>query len=123
MNRNLILRVCRLAALSILFGGTAAQAETIYLQCGQASFTVDLTNKTVNNKPASIDATSIDWNDPPQTHTRPDGGLDTVTLFQHIDRVQGTYSFRIQVEFPGGVNPGRTNTFSCTVGSAPATKF
>lgn len=103
---------------------TAANADVIYLQCGGGNFTVDLTNNTVNNLPATINTTAIDWKVGPQVYPRSNGsGNDTVTVFNQIDRVAGTFSSRIQVEFPGGMNTGQPSNVSCTAGSAPATKF
>jgi len=82
-----------------------ARAETIFLKCGTFNVTtVDLTKKTVNNNPASITLTSIDW----ETH-----GEFVVHL--HIDRVAGTET----IEHHGQ----RFAPEPCNTVKKPATKF
>jgi hypothetical protein len=46
--------------VTILAALCPARANTIIFQCG-TSFAVDLINNTVNNQPATINATAIDW--------------------------------------------------------------
>src|ERR1039457_462086 len=59
MNRGIkFVPFCVLA--TILTASCPARANTIIFQCG-TSFAVDLKNNTVNNQPATINATAIDW--------------------------------------------------------------
>jgi hypothetical protein len=109
-----------LAALAVLaISSPAARAESIFLQCGSGMFTVDLTNNTVDNKPATINATSIDW-----TWTAPtDYGSQSVGHF-HIDRIAGTLTYQWSTHFANGrTGDLPSQTSPCTVGSPPPTKF
>ena len=92
-----------LAALAV---APAAHAETIYLQCGNSRYEVDLANSTVNNFPATINTTSIDWTISNQSQN--------LTRNYHIDRVGGTFS---------ATGTWVTAPQPCTKGSAPATRF
>jgi hypothetical protein len=50
------------AVMMLVASAAAARAETIFLKCGPMNvITVDLTNQTVNNKPANITPVAIDW--------------------------------------------------------------
>src|SRR6516225_1915225 len=74
-------RIAFLVAAVALATSTATHAEMLYLKCGDYNlFAVDLTNHTVNGKPAEITPISIDWH--------------TVNSFgdshMHIDRAAGT---------------------------------
>jgi hypothetical protein len=104
----------------------SAQAETIYLTCPEAdpflkNLTVDFTNNTVNNKPATINATAIDW------QVKLDwGGGNTRVDYYHIDRTAGTLTYSPgQMHFANGFIPPQStsSTYSCSVGSPSPTKF
>jgi hypothetical protein len=120
-NSNGTVRII-LAALAVLATTSeAARAETIFLHCGESAstFTVDLTNNTVDNKPATINATSIDWTWTPP----PDQGTQSVGHF-HIDRIAGTLTSQWSTHFANGrTGDLPSQTWSCTVSSAPPTKF
>ena len=109
------------AALAVLWSPTSAQAETIYLKCGSYDFTVDLTSNTVNNLPATINTTAIDWVKGPYDA----GSGYTAKEYYHIDRTTGTVTRRNETVSPSG-QPGPAplgTTESCAAGSAPPTKF
>jgi hypothetical protein len=111
-----------LVALALLAASAqAARAKEIYLKCGQTIYTIDLANKTVNNHPATINATAIDW-EATNSATMPKGP-ETAVAHNHIDRTTGTHTLYITVQFPGGSNSGAPVTETCTKTSAPATKF
>jgi hypothetical protein len=101
---------------------TAAQAETIYLQCGQDSFTVDLDNKTVNGAPAEISPTQITWT---RTDIIPGPPGWSQTLFYELDRVSGSVSWYGVMTEPSGQKrrANNTATLQCERAQAPATKF
>lgn len=100
----------------------AAQAETIYLTCvgdNAGAYTVDLAANTVNNLPATINATTINWQ-----RNLDFGGGNTRVEYWKIDRVAGTLNLSFQSHFANGFIPPVVNqTSNCTLGSAPATKF
>jgi hypothetical protein len=119
-----VVGVALVALAMLVVSSQTARAETIFLICNVGTntktFTVDLTNNTVNNLPAAIDATSIDWK---KTYT-PDGGksCDIAGENNHIDRTSGTWQTIATIHFCNGVEhtwPPTTGT--CTKGSAPAT--
>jgi len=110
-----------LATLAVLAGSSqVALAETIFLKCGDYSaFTVDLSNSTVDNHPATINATAIDWQVPQELGS----GKSGVTYW-HIDRIAATLTDYFTVRDRNGVvNTSRSTTESCTVLSVPPTKF
>ena len=101
------------------------RAETIFLTCNQGTFTIDLTNKTVNNLPATINATSIDW----EVHTTyPDDGT-TYSGQVHIDRTSGLMTSSGTLCFGSGgykgtCRPGPSGPpTACTKGEPPPVKF
>ena len=109
-----------IAAIAV-FWSPAARADTIYLKCGSYDFTVDLKNNTVNNLPATINTTAIDWVKGPYDA----GSGYTGKEYYHIDRTIGTVTRRNETISPSG-QPGPAplgTTESCAAGSAPATKF
>lgn len=112
--------IIALLVLALLLSASAF-AEAIYLQCANGSqtknFTVDLTASTVNNKPATIGTTAIDW------QYELSGGGVTATDYNHIDRVAGTYSEWVTYHFRNGDKTSNTTTGGCTPTSAPTTKF
>jgi hypothetical protein len=111
-----------LAAFAVLaISSRAVRAETIFLHCGesQSNYTVDLTNNTVDNYPATINATSIDWTETPP----PDQGTKSVGHF-HIDRIAGTLTYQWSTHFANGRTADLPRaTISCAVSSPPPTKF
>jgi hypothetical protein len=111
--------------------GAVAQSDApsvIYLTCGQNGqgggfpVTIDLIAKTANNKPAQINATSIDWET--QHDENPSPGISALIQSQHLDRVSGTLTTTNKIVYsgaPGGQLPGQT--YSCVATAPPATKF
>ena len=114
------LKLVMLVALSVVLVGTQiAKAETIFLKCGDYSFTVDLEKSTVNNKPVTINATAIDWQ---EFTTWGDG--TTRTTYWKIDRTTGTVTHTYATHFANGnIAPTVHASDSCTVGGPPTTKF
>jgi hypothetical protein len=102
-NVPFVLAIC----IAALTASSSARAETIFLKCEPFTsvFTVDLTNKTVDNDPASITPTSIDWENR--------GGAFVV--HHHIDRTAGT----LTSEHHGQ----RFAPHACKTVKKPATKF
>ena len=107
MNHDIKIKAISFCVLATaLTASWPAQADTIFLKCGTFNiFTVDLTNKTVQNIPASITPLSIDWQNT---------GGEFVVHF-HIDRAAGT----LTVEHHGQNFPPDT----CAIVSQPPTKF
>ena len=100
-----------------------ALAEVKYLKCGSADnlITIDFDKSTVNGAPVTITPTSIQW---ASVNKYPHGsGQDIVTQRFRIDRVTGTFTSSIEVQFPGGFNPGTPTTVPCLPVAAPAVKF
>jgi hypothetical protein len=111
-----------LLALAIwLVALTASQptfAQTIYLKCSANNipddiYTIDLAKQTVNNLPASITATSIDWHNENQT------GDNHIV----IDRTTGNRIFDVLYHTRQGDKRFRDDAGICTSVSAPQTKF
>lgn len=104
-------------AACVLAGGSAAQAETIYLKCYNTAFqkddlhTIDVTSNTADGNSATITPILFHW------VQKNDNGSSTA---YNIDRTTGTLT--LQATIPGVGETGVV-TKSCTVGSAPATKF
>jgi hypothetical protein len=125
MNRYLKFKVIAFCVLvTSLAASGAARAETIFLICPglypTSTITVDLANNTVNNYPAKIDATSIDWREGPV----PANEGTAMTRVRHIDRTAGTVTGYTSFDKEGNIQgSGATSTVACTVGSAPPTKF
>ena len=121
MNRDIRIKIIAFwLSAAALIGATAAQAETIFLKCGSFDLlSVDLTNHTVNNRPASITPAAIDWHIKQQVSSD-----ETADNHWHIDRVAGTFMLSHVVFRPNGNNlnlPSETGT--CTVTSKPVKKF
>ena len=92
-----------------------ARANTVIFQCG-TSFTVDLKNKSVNNQPATINATAIDW------HLTPGPADDAGVVSYHIDRTTGILTEKFTYHFPNGSTQSNDpTTYRCTVGNARPT--
>ncbi len=135
MNRNSKIKAivfCVLAAASL--ASWPARAETIFLKCDQGAdwgdkrfitLTIDLTNNTANNLPATINATAIDWQEQTRPLTLSSGVTVSATIYNHVDRITGSYTesvvFHVSSGEHGADPPPRT--YPCTVGSAPPTKF
>jgi hypothetical protein len=125
MNRHIKFKViASWVLITTLTASGAARAETIFLTCPglypTSTITVDLTNNTVNNYAAKIDATSIDWREGPVPANE---GM-TMTRVRHIDRTAGTVTGYTSFDKEGNVHgSGATSTVACTAGSAPPTKF
>jgi hypothetical protein len=101
-----------------LMASSPVSAETIYLQCSSyKTFTIDLTNSTVDNLPATINATAIDWQFKGVVANKP--GLTFVDN-RHIDRIAGTFS-HYATDSTG--DSSHWDPVPCTVISAPPTKF
>src|ERR1700687_4552 len=86
--------VALVALAMIVASAHIARAETIFLSCsvGELSantYTVDLTNNTVDNFQATINETAIDW----VREATPLGGSTASTHF-HIDRTAGTIAIQ-----------------------------
>ncbi len=121
-----VVSVVFVALAMLVASSQTARAETIFLTCNigtnTKTFTVDLTNNTVNNLAAAIDATSIDWQSTePQESGRPgDSNLEK----NSIDRTSGTFKRIITIHFANGfVTDMGPITGTCTKGGAPATQF
>jgi hypothetical protein len=120
--------VALLFAGALGVGSVSARAETIFLTCtstigiSPVHLTVDLTNKTVNNLPATINEAAIDWVF--QMAGDSTGYVSSGTMHYHIDRSAGT-----ETEYPvfhlasGQDRQGGSNTLTCAAGSAPQKKF
>jgi hypothetical protein len=108
-----IVPFCVLA--TILTASCPARANTIIFQCG-ISFAVDLKNNTVNNQPATINATAIDW------QLIPGPANDTGVVSYHIDRTTGILTENFTYHLPNGsTQSDDPTTYRCTVGSARPT--
>jgi hypothetical protein len=114
MNRSIkLIPFCVLA--TTLTASCAARADTILFQCG-TSFAVDLTNNTVDNQPATINATAIDW------QLTPGLADDTGVVYYHIDRTTGILTETFTYHLPNGsTQSDDPTTYRCTVGIAPPT--
>ena len=109
-----VLAVCLAASI-----GASARAQTIFLTCGTSSITVDLTNNTVNNFPAKINATAIDWQS-----QKPYPSGQTAIAYWHIDRIAGTATHYFTLSGTAGKPvTSAVETESCTRSSRPPTKF
>lgn len=100
---------------TILAASCTARANTIIFQCG-TSFAVDLKNNTVNNQPATINETAIDWQQTP-------GPVDeNGVVYYHIDRTTGILTENFTYRLPNGsTQSDDPTTYRCTVGGAPRT--
>ena len=114
MNRSIkFVPFCVLA--TTLPASYPVRADTIIFQCG-TSFTVDLKTNTVNNQPATINATAIDW------HLTPGPADDTGVVYYHIDRTTGILTENFTHRRPNGsTQSDDPTTYRCTVGSARPT--
>lgn len=95
MNRDMTSKAVALAVLAATLGtASAASAKTMFLNCNlggdEESITVNLSNNTVDNTPAKITLTSIDWNIPGEILVGGQRKASTDTF--HIDRKTGVYT-------------------------------
>lgn len=91
-----------------------AQAETIFIKCKNVeTISINLTNNTVNNIPANIRPTAIDW--------------EIVNQYGdfhfHIDRTLGTLITSGTYYRSDGNHPIPQSTVSCAAVNQPTTKF
>ena len=124
MNRDIKMKAIALSVLATTLAVSwSARAETIFLQCAEhgssSTYTVDLTNNTVDNHPANINQTSIDWQYNIGSQTP---GL-TAVLHKHIDRTTGQVTTTATYNNNGQISTGYDGPHSCTVGGPPPTKF
>jgi len=114
MNRGIkFAPFCVLA--TTLTASCPARANTIIFQCG-VSFAVDLKNHTVNNQPATINATAIDW------HVALEPADDTGVIYYHIDRTTGILTESFTYHLPNGsTQSDDPTTYRCTEGGARPT--
>jgi hypothetical protein len=110
MNRGRkVVPFCVLA--TILTTSYPVRADTIIFQCG-TSFAVDLKNNTVNNQPAKINATAIDW------QLKPGPADDAGVVYYHIDRTTGILTENFTYFLPNGsTQSDDPTTYHCTVGA------
>lgn len=113
-----------LAALTLI-AASSAHAQTIYLSCHETgspdrNVTVDLTNGTIDNLPAQINATSFDWNKNLPSLNDP---RTTAVIYYHIDRTTGAYSSHVFYSYNGRPNGGFQGYGSCALSAAPVTKY
>lgn len=121
--------VCVMFAALVMLAASSqsARADTIFLTCnegiiGPKTFTVDLTNNTVNNEPATINSTAIDWQI--QLHGDATGQVTSGRVYNHIDRTAGTIREYVTYHWANGRDiTSDPNTYPCSVGSPPPTKF
>ncbi|HJW40769.1 MAG TPA: hypothetical protein VJ476_06000 [Rhizomicrobium sp.] len=119
-------RVAGLAVLAMTCSGAARAGQILYLTCdnNMGTHTVDLTNNTVDNLPANINPTAIDWQKSGMTATPAGGDSYPYVLQFHVDRTTGIASMHGSATISGG----QTQNFgdasgSCVAGAEPATKF
>ena len=107
-----------------------ALGETLYLSCNNNSsatpeiYTIDLTNNMVNNLPAKINETSIDWQEFTSAESSSRSVLNGATNYYHIDRIAGTITLNVTYDFvsqPDQYFNGSPEP--CMAISAPATRF
>jgi len=99
-------------------------AQSVYLRCAQGAshddVNIDLSNHTANGRPATITATTIDWQFIPQASDEGTTGV----IYYHVDRVSGTMTTYATYHLRNGRNMSSGQTvYYCTPGEPPATKF
>lgn len=121
MNSDIKIKVIAVSLLATaLTASSPARADTIFLICGGNDFTVDLSKNTVNNEPAAINPTAIDW----EVILIPSNEGTSGTLHNHIDRTTATYTSSVTYVSRGGGNLGTVaDTKPCALGSPPRPKF
>jgi hypothetical protein len=130
---NGLARATLIALVMLAASAQMARAKTLYLECrfpdapaGVApdTYTIDLAKNTVNNHPATINETAIDW---VQEQGYSDGTIDTRHF--HLDRTTGTLKGEDTDCYQSGRHAGSCITSqwreasTCTKRRAPATKF
>ena len=110
---NLSIKVVPFFVLASIFAASCpARAKVIIFQCG-TSFAVDLANNTVNDQPALINPTAIDW------QLKPGPTDDTGVVDYHIDRTTGILTEKFTYHLPNGsTQSDDPTTYRCTVDSA-----
>src|SRR3974377_1983542 len=94
MNRSI--KVVPFFVLASIFAASwPARAKVIIFQCG-TNFAVDLANNTVNDQPAIINTTAIDW------QLKPGPTDDTGVVDYHIDRTTGLLTEQFTYNLPNG---------------------
>lgn len=119
------------AATAVVAVSYPAVANTIFLKCPSASntdaetLTVDLTNRTVNNYPATINATSIHWEHNVVCGAEcPPSNPGTAVEIYDLNRTTGNLGIHVEWHYLSGVTESNSiHNFACNVGNAPATKF
>jgi hypothetical protein len=121
LNKTVIAGLTAVAASLGLACG--AQADTIYLTCNMGyaeKHTIDLTAKTVDNIPARINASAIDWVSPVRGDNT--GYIVSGSVTYHIDRNAGaltefaTYNLKT-----GRTQSSNPNTGACEKDPNPPT--
>jgi hypothetical protein len=107
----------RVALVALAMLGASSQvalAETIFLKCGESTFSVDLKKGTVDNTPANITPLAIDW-----ANVNQYGDIHI-----HIDRAAGTLTESGTYHTQSGDIPMPPPApVTCTKSSATSTKF
>ena len=108
MNRSI--KVVPFFVLASIFAASCpARAKVIIFQCG-TSFAVDPANNTVNDQPALINPTAIDW------QLKPGPTDDTGVVDYHIDRTTGILTEKFTYHLPNGsTQSDDPTTYRCTV--------
>jgi hypothetical protein len=122
---NGAIRVILAASAVLAASSQVARAETIFLNCTHQNseggysltFTVDLTNSTVENLSATINVTTIDW-----VRHASNNGITSETYF-HINRTTGVLTTWTSYHWSGQTQTSARTDYSCTVGGQPPTKF
>ena len=115
-------------AACALTASSKAQAETIFLICPNAPYgdvvSVDLTKRTVNDYPATINATGIMWRHPERcANCTPDNPAEVIQSY-YIDRTTGILKVYDHFSYRDGTqNRSGPFTHTCKLGKAPRTKF
>jgi hypothetical protein len=105
-----------------------AVANTIYLKCPGAPYgdvlTVDLTNNTVDQHPATINVTAISWRHNERCASCTASNPGTAIQVYYLDRTTGILKVYDEFNYQDGTHE-KTGpfTYTCTVSRAPATKF
>jgi hypothetical protein len=128
--RNVV--VTLVAASSVLAAALTASwpaaANTIYLKCPRAPYgdvlTVDLSNNTVDGHSAMINATAISWRHNERCASCTASHPGTAIQIYDLDRTTGILKIYDEFNYADGTHE-KTGpfTYTCTVTSAPATKF
>jgi hypothetical protein len=126
MNRRIA--CVALGVRASLSAAGAARADTLYLSCTmsggarQEALTIDLERNTVNNRPATINPTAIDWSVTIGGDST--GYVRSGKVTDHVDRTAGTLTeYATYYLSNGNTQSSNPDTGPCTKAAAPATKF